>query len=126
MKSFIALAKTDKFSGHFRVSDVYDLNLQTELTILACCETGSGSVSGDGVDGLSRAFTQAGSSALLMSLWEIAEETTSLMIFGFHQFWVKGKMGKAVSLRNAQLEVLRTYRTQPNLWAGFVLFGDPN
>ncbi len=126
LKSFIALAKNNSFSGHFRVADVYDLNLQVELTILAACETGGGSVSGDGVDGLNRAFTQAGSLALLMSLWEIAEEITNLIMVGFHQFWIQRNTGKAVSLRDAQLELLKTYRTQPNLWAGFVLFGNPN
>ncbi len=126
LKSFIALAKTEQSSGHFRVADVYGLNLKAELAILAACETGGGSVSGDGVDGLSRAFTQAGASALLMSLWEIPEETTTRAMIGFHQFWLQEKMGKAASLRNTQLELLNTFRDQPNLWAGFVLFGNPN
>ncbi len=124
--SFIALAKTNKFSGYFRVADVYGLNLKAELAILAACETGGGEVSGDGVEGLNRAFIQAGASALLMSLWKIPEEKTTLAMIGFHKYWLQQKIGKAVSLRQAQLELAHNFTDQPNVWAGFVLFGNPN
>ncbi|HWQ41466.1 MAG TPA: CHAT domain-containing protein [Desulfosporosinus sp.] len=125
-KSFIALAKTNQFSGYFRVADIYGLNLKAELAILAACETGGGRVSGDGVDGLNRAFIQAGASTLLMSLWEIPEEKTTFAMIGFHKYWLQKKMGKAAALRYAQLELSNNYPNQPNVWAGFVLFGNPN
>lgn len=125
-KSFIALAKTNQFSGYFRVADIYGLNLKAELAILAACETGGGRVSGDGVDGLNRAFIQAGASALLMSLWEIPEKETTFAMIGFHKYWLQKKMGKAAALRYAQLELSNNYPNQPNVWAGFVLFGNPN
>ncbi len=128
LSSFIALAKTKQHDGYFRVSEVSELNLRAELVVLAACETGRGELSSDGINGLSRAFTQAGASALLMSLWKVPEERTTLLMRGFHHYWLQEKQEKAASLRSAQKEFLKseTYRTQPNLWAGFVLFGSSN
>jgi CHAT domain-containing protein len=128
LSSFIALAKTKQHDGYFRVSEVSELNLQAELVILAACETGRGELSSDGINGLSRAFTQAGASALLMSLWKVPEERTTLLMRVFHHYWLQEKQGKAASLQSAQREFLKseTYRIQPNLWAGFVLFGSSN
>mgnify|MGYP003373720203 CR=1 FL=1 len=128
LNSFIALAKTEQHDGYFRVSEVSELNLRAELAILAACETGRGKLSSDGINGLSRAFIQAGASALLMSLWKVPEDRTALLMMGFHYYWLQEKQGKAASLQSAQRKLLESniYRTQPNLWAGFVLFGNAN
>jgi len=128
LNSFIALAKTEQHDGYFRVSEVSELNLQAELVILAACETGRGKLSSDGINGLSRAFIQAGASALLMSLWKVPEDRTAMLMMGFHYYWLQEKHRKAASLQSAQRKLLESnvYRTQPNLWAGFVLFGNAN
>lgn len=128
LNSFIALAKTNQHDGYFRVLEASELHLQAELVILAACETGRGKLSSDGINGLSRAFTQAGASALLMSLWKVPEERTTMLMVGFHDYWLRKDQEKAVSLQSAQKELLKSevYRTQPNLWAGFVLFGSSN
>lgn len=128
LSSFIALAKTEQHDGYFRVSEVSKLNLRAELAILAACETGRGDLSSDGINGLSRAFTQAGASALLMSLWKVPEDRTTMLMTGFHHYWLQEKQEKAESLQSAQRDLLNSeiYRTQPNLWAGFVLFGSSN
>ena len=80
-------------------------------------------ISNDGINGLSRAFTQAGVSTLLMSLWKVPEERTTVLMRGFHHYWLQEKQGKAASLQSTQRAFLKseTYRIQPNLWAGFVL-----
>jgi CHAT domain-containing protein len=128
LNSFIALAKTNQHDGYFRVLEASELHLQAELVILAACETGRGKLSSDGINGLSRAFTQAGALALLMSLWKVPEERTTILMVGFHDYWLRKDHKKAVSLQSAQKELLKSevYRTQPNLWAGFVLFGGSN
>jgi len=124
--SFIALAQTDGHNGYLRALQIADLNLRAELVILAACETARGELSSDGINGLSRAFTQAGASALLVSLWKIPEIRTVLLMHGFHDFWIHAKQGKAESLQSSQLKLLKSsalYRNQPNLWSAFVLYG---
>lgn len=125
LSSFIALTKTTQHSGYFRASDASKLCLCAELVILAACETARGHLSSDGINGLSRAFTQAGASALLMSLWKVPEERTTLLMVGFHHHWLGKSQTKAIALQNTQKEFckLENYRDQPNLWAGFILFG---
>jgi len=127
LKSYIALAKTqnDDNSGRVTVSDVLDkLNIKTDIVIMAACETGRGKESADGVIGLSRSFIQAGSPTLLMSLWPIPEEDTLDQMWRFHEYWLSNKLSKAEALRNVQLERIKEYREQPNIWAGFALFGN--
>ncbi len=58
--------------------EVKNLPLQnTRLVTLSSCDSGLGeSVRGDGVLGLRRGFTLAGSSAILLSLWPVSDDST--------------------------------------------------
>ena len=59
---------------------------QTWLTVLSACETGVGRVrAGEGVLGLRRAFTQAGTRNLLFTLWPISDRITSGIMQEFYQ-----------------------------------------
>ena len=74
LASYLALARIPPEDGYLRVPEIFQLELHTDLVILSACETGLGKVSGDGVNGLSRAFIGAGTPSLLISLWPIPEE----------------------------------------------------
>lgn len=119
--SFIALAGKD---GALRVPEVFRLRLNTDLVILWACETGRGRVTADGVEGLSRGFTWAGASSLILSLWQIPEEESGIQMYGFHEFWLRQGLSKARALQQAQVDHSRLYPEQPGLWAGFVLYGE--
>lgn len=118
-KSYLSLS-----GSRLMVSDVIRLNLHTDLVILAACETARGKITGDGVNGLSRAFTYAGAPSLLISLWSVPEEQTFYQILLFHHYWIEKGHSKAQALREAQVEALNDYPYQPNVWAGFILFGE--
>ena len=118
-ESYLALAGTK-----LKVPDVLQLDLHTDLVILGACETGIGKITGDGVNGLSRAFTYAGTPSLLISLWSVLEKQTLYQVIAFHENWIKEGYSKAHALREAQLKGLENYPYQPNTWAGFVLFGE--
>ena len=119
LESYIALSRTP-----FTVRDVFKLDLHTDLVILGACETGRGKITGDGVNGFSRAFTWAGSPSLLISLWTVPEKQTLNQMYKFHEYWRKQGMTKAQALRMAQVNSLQHYPDQPNIWAGFILFGE--
>ncbi|MBK6997048.1 MAG: CHAT domain-containing protein [Lewinellaceae bacterium] len=84
-------------------------------------ETGLGDVQGnEGVYGLQRAFKIAGAKYLIMSLWQVPDQQTSLLMTAFYKKWLSEKMEIPVAFRAAQKE-LRDAGLAPYQWAGFVL-----
>jgi len=60
--------------GLLTMSDVFGLKLNADLVALSACNTGRGEiVKGEGVMGLTRAFMYAGTSALSVNLWSVAD-----------------------------------------------------
>ena len=94
---------------------------------LSACETGLGSVrSGEGVYGLQRALTVAGSRSTLLSLWKVDDEATAAFMTEFYRRLLAGE-GRADALRNTQA----AFRTHSNklyqdvyVWGAFQLTGD--
>lgn len=117
--------------GLLTALEVAGMSLQgTELVVLSACETGRGVLEiGQGVFGLPRAFFQAGARSLVNSLWKVPDRETAELMECLYAAWRDGK-GKAPSLRQAQLEMIRRLREKsdgfahPFFWAGFVLLGE--
>ncbi|GAB3962792.1 CHAT domain-containing protein [Spirosoma harenae] len=108
--------------GILTANDVSLLRLnQTELVVLSACETGLGDLKGsEGVYGLQRAFKMAGVQNILMSLWQVPDKPTRLLIQSFYREYVK----PGQTVRSAFDEAVRQLREQyeePYFWAGFVL-----
>jgi CHAT domain-containing protein len=111
--------------GILTAEDVTGLDLlDTELVVLSACETGLGEVHlGEGLFGLQRAFTIAGASTLVMSLWKVPDRETSDLMARFYEGLVQGKT-KIDALREAQLHVRRR-APDPFYWGAFVCQGEP-
>ena len=122
MQSFIALTPTDTHDGLLTVEEVFKLRLRADLVALSACQTGLGTISGDGVMGLGRAFLFAGAPSVLVSLWSVSDEATAFHMAAFYRHLVAGK-SKAFALRQAQLETRAKY-PRPEHWAAFALIGD--
>lgn len=110
------------------------LDLQgTELVVLSACETGVGDVArGDGVVGLARALVLAGAKTQVMSLWQVDDEATRVMMVDFYQRLARGE-GRAEAMRNARLALMRMSGEDegaggpydhPFYWAAFLLHGE--
>jgi CHAT domain-containing protein len=77
--------------------------------------------------GLTRAFMYAGSSSVLVSLWNVSDISTSILMGEFYKNLVKDKLSKTDALRNAQLNLINNKKfAHPFFWAPFVLIGDWN
>ena len=97
--------------------DLYD----TDLAVLSACETGLGKIESDGVFGLQRGFKMAGVNSLMMSLWEVDDDATQLLMSEFYRNYVNG-MTKMDALLNAQKVVRETPGFEdPEYWAAFIL-----
>jgi CHAT domain-containing protein len=114
-------------NGLLNTADIYNLRLNAKLTVLSACNTGSGKMKkGEGIMSLARGFLYAGCPAIIMSLWEVEDESGTEIITSLYKNLKKGK-SKDESLRRAKLEYLNSVgsrRAHPHYWLGFVSIGD--
>lgn len=118
----------DETEGELTASEIYNMNLNADMIVLSACNTGIGmNESGDGVMSLSRAFTYAGISSTVMSLWKVSDKETSELMVMFYENLKQGQT-KNEALRNAKLSYLKTVNEpellHPYYWAGFVVTGN--
>lgn len=106
--------------------DIYNLKFDSvALVTLSACETALGRIErGDEIMGFTRAFFYAGASALLVSMWPVADESTALTMRTFYGGLTKGE--EAIdAMRDAQLAVLADSKfAHPFYWAPFDLMGN--
>lgn len=115
--------------GVLTADEISRLDLsRTSLVVLSACETAKGYVDFvDGVFGLQRGFKKAGVGTILMSLWEVNDFATQMLMIEFYKNYCQG-IDKRESLRQAQ-KTVREYKDHngelifeaPYYWAGFVM-----
>ena len=116
---FSSIRLGDSFLSLF---DLYQLRLPVELITLSGCSTGLNAVSGgDELIGLARGLLHAGAQSLVLSLWDVHDESTAEFMTSFYGFIQQGKT-KADALRSAMLALRSSY---PHCfqWAPFILVG---
>jgi len=112
-------------AGDVEAREIHDMDLRSaRLVTLSACSSGLGKVSGgDEFWGFKRAFLVAGARSLLVSLWPVADESTSRLMQSFYRH--RRSMGAAQALRAAQVEAIgRREDGAPLFWAPFILVGD--
>ena len=109
-------------NAYLSLYDLYHLKLPVELVTLSGCATGLNVVSpGDELIGLVRGLLQAGAQSLVLSLWDVHDESTKEFMIGFYRHLQNGAT-KAAALQAAMLE-LRKEWAHPYYWAPFLLIG---
>ncbi|GAA4275282.1 CHAT domain-containing protein [Aquimarina mytili] len=107
--------------------ELFALDIPAELTVLSACNTGSGKIAkGEGIMSLGTAFQYAGTKSLLLTSWEVSDQTTPALMKYFYTNLKQG-MSKSKALQQAKLDYLKTAdinRTHPFYWGGFYLVGD--
>jgi CHAT domain-containing protein len=97
----------------------------TKLVVLSACDTGVGEVkNGEGVFGLRRALSVAGSETQVMSLWPVSDLGARDLMIEYYKALERGD-GRGDGLRNVQLEMIkRKGRRHPFYWASFIQSGE--
>jgi CHAT domain-containing protein len=108
--------------GYLNLFDLYQMRLNANLVALSGCATGMNFVAaGDELLGLQRGLFYAGASTLLLSLWDVHDQSTSeLMQLFYREYLRTGEMAGA--LQHA-MQQLRLQNPHPYFWAPFVLVG---
>ena len=89
--------------------------------MLSACETGLGDITEDGIEGLQRAFNNAGVQSLIMSLWKVDDKATELLMTEFYSLLAKGQ-SRYDAFNNAKNNLKRNKRySNPYFWAGFIM-----
>ena len=109
-------------NSYLSLYDLYQLRLPVELVTLSGCATGLNVVAaGDELIGLARGLFQAGAQSLLLSLWDVHDQSTADFMTVFYRRYQNGEE-KAAAMREAMLAVRMSY-PHPYQWAPFVLMG---
>ena len=124
------LLAQDTTSGEHGVlysGEIYNLKLNADLVVLSACETGLGKIQkGEGIIGLTRALLYAGAKNIIVSLWQVADESTSDLMVDFYKNSLvsKGQISYSEALRNAKLKMISEGKyAHPIFWSPFILIG---
>jgi CHAT domain-containing protein len=108
--------------SHLSLYDISHLQLPAELIVLSGCATGMNVVApGDELMGLVRGLLQAGAQSLILSLWDVHDESTKDFMIGFYTRLQKG-FSKAQAMQATMLDLRERY-PHPYHWAPFSLIG---
>lgn len=109
--------------GRLDMAEILAAPIDAELVTLSACSSGRGWVKpGEGVVGLSRAFLHAGASSVMVSLWNVNDQSTFQLMSLFYEN-LEGS-GPSKALRKAQLEMIEA-GAPLHQWAPFVIVGTP-
>lgn len=105
-------------------SEIIQLKLNSDLVVLSSCNSGLGWVDeSEGIIGMTKAFFDAGSKSVVVSLWEVNDMYTSKLMTSFYQKLGEG-YDKSEALRLAKIEFIENYSPNPYFWAAFILWGN--
>jgi CHAT domain-containing protein len=109
-------------TSHLSLYDMAHLQLPVELVVLSGCATGLNVVTpGDELMGLVRGLLQAGAQSLVLSLWDVHDDSTKEFMVEFYTELQQGR-SRAEAMQMASIR-LRERRPHPYYWAPFLLIG---
>jgi CHAT domain-containing protein/tetratricopeptide (TPR) repeat protein len=134
--SGIALTQDDDETedGFLQAYEVYNMDLNAELVTLSACKTGLGTLkNGEGILGLTRAFIYAGARSVLVSLWNVADHSTTNLMKNFYDKWRNNGLSHVAALQQAKLQIMKETTeiggqevsyAHPFFWAPFIIVGE--
>ena len=126
--SYLAFQPNNTNSNLLYVSDLYNLNLNTNLVTLSACESGIGNLKrGEGFLSLARGFYFGGASSISSTLWKINDGSTLKIMDAFYKNLSEGN-SKSLALQQAQVSFLnensQNALVHPYYWSGFIISGN--
>jgi CHAT domain-containing protein len=107
---------------YLNVYDLYRLRLKADLVTLSGCATGANvAAAGDELLGITRGLFCAGAHTLLLSLWNVHDESTAALMTRLYSR-IAANVAPVDALRETMGE-LRSEHPHPYYWAPFVLTG---
>jgi CHAT domain-containing protein len=103
------------------VREIFGLDLTAQLVVRSACETGLGKLSTGGeLIGLQRAFLDAGTPAVVTTLWKVDDRASFVLMREFYAGLAKTDTARA--RQTAQRAAMKEF-PHPFAWAAFGLTG---
>lgn len=125
MLSYIELQSEPGHSGQLTASDMLALPLDgvTLVTVASCTAARVSADPGREIYGITRSLIYAGAQNVLLPLWEVDDEATSLWMAAFYRAATDVPLAEAVRRANLDLRRHPKYGADPRFWAAFKLVG---
>lgn len=120
------LFSQDHHEASLALFEVISLPVKSDLVVLSACETGSGDLQqGEGIMSLTRGFHNAGTPAIIMSLWPAYDNPSVQIMDDFYRQLREGQY-LSEALRQSKLTYLEqatSVFSHPSYWANYQLSG---
>jgi CHAT domain-containing protein/Flp pilus assembly protein TadD len=118
----------DSLENNFlQAYEIAHLKLNADLVVLSACETGYGEFEqGEGILSLARSFMYAGTSSLIVSLWQVNDQSTAIVMKNLYTYLSQG-YSKDRALSQAKLDYLNQaqgFAAHPAFWSSFIQLGN--
>jgi tetratricopeptide (TPR) repeat protein len=123
LASALYLAPGEGEDGRVGPEEIAGLSLDVDLVMLSGCRTVGGAIaSGEGVQGLTAPFLEAGARAVAATYWEVGDRAMADLMARFYRELATGHSA-GDALRLAKLAARRA-GASPGVWAAMTLVGD--
>jgi CHAT domain-containing protein len=112
--------------GKLRLQDIQALDLPADLVVLSACKTALGKdIRGEGFMGLTQGFMYAGAARVVVSLWNVNDESTPAFMERFYRSLLVDHKpaSEALALTQRWMSERSPWRS-PYYWAGFQIHGE--
>lgn len=113
--------------GFLTTNEIFSLKLKADMTVLSACSSGEGEYrKGEGVLSLARSFFYAGCPCLVMTLWNVDDESGLRLMKDYYKHLRKG-MSKAKSMQLAKIEYITKIspeKQHPFYWSNYICIGN--
>lgn|GEM_PF-6869915 len=111
--------------GVLRSDEVTHLHINADLVVLSACRSGLGTIiAGEGVMGFARAFMLAGARSVIISLWDVPDKSTSILMKRFYTEYARRQAKLPEALQRAKVSLLHSGDyAAPYFWAPFIAVG---
>ncbi len=113
-----------KNDGFLEAGEIVQLKLNSDLVVLSSCNSGLGNVdASEGIIGMTKAFFEAGTKSVIVSLWEVNDKYTSKLMTLLYKKLSEG-YDKDEAMRQAKIDFIKNYSPNPYFWSAFILSGN--
>ncbi len=114
--------------GFLHANEIATLNLKADFVNLSACETGLGKIyEGEGVIGIAQSFVIAGANSLSVSLWQVADNSTSTFMTELYKMVRDEGISYSVAMNRIKRKFINGDYHQaqvlPYFWAPFIYYG---
>lgn len=102
-----------KEDGLLTAKELCDMDLsKVGMVVMAACQTGLGRTVDDGLAGIPLGLKKAGVGTVIVSLWEVSDEATQLLMEKLYQNLRSGKCTSVTDALNKARQQLRAYKAE--------------